>query len=123
MTSTFFTRYFDALDGDDPLSALELVADDAEVALLFATDLDHPAGHFIGGREELRRFTSAGDMRGWAHYILASATVGNVELALGETRTSGGEVLGTFVTACEVDGEGRMKRYLVGRSPGIRFSL
>jgi hypothetical protein len=61
-------------------------------------------------------------MEGWAHHILASTRVGDVELVLGETRTDAGEVLGTFVSAVQLDAEGKMRRYLVGRSPAIRFS-
>jgi len=36
-------------------------------------------------------------------------------------RTDDGAFIGTFVTAVELDDEGRMKRYIVGRSPGIQF--
>lgn len=117
----FFARYFEALDGAEPLSALEMVAEDSEFAILFATDEGHKAGHFLGGPAELKRFTEAGDMSGWAHHILASARVGDIEFVLGETRTDEGEFIGTFVSAVELDGEGRMERYVVGRSPAIRF--
>lgn len=117
----FFARYFAALDGDDPHSAFEQVSDDLEFAILFATGEGRKAGHFVGGVDELRAFTDAGDMEGWAHHILAGTRVGDVELVLGETRTDAGEVLGTFVSAAELDGEGKMRRYVVGRSPAIRF--
>ena len=60
-------------------------------------------------------------MEGWAHHILSSSRVGDVEIILGETRTDAGEVLGTFVCAAQLDDDGRMRKYLVGRSPGIRF--
>lgn len=122
MNEEFFARYFAALDGEQPLSALEMVADDAEFAILWAPGTERRCGQFIGGREELTEFTEAGDTSGWGHLILASARVGDVELVLGETRTDEGEFIGTFVTAAELDSEGRMKRYIVGRSPGIRFS-
>jgi hypothetical protein len=118
----FFARYFAALDGDDPLSALELVADDSEFAILFAGDEGRKAGHFLGGPEELRKFTLAGDMEGWAHHILAATRTGEIELVLGETRTDAGEFIGSFVCVVELDAEGKMKRYLTGRSPAIRFS-
>lgn len=117
----FFARYFAALDGAEPLSALELVADDAEFAILFATDEGRQAGHFLGGPAELRKFTLAGDMEGWAHHVLAASRLGDVELVLGETRTDDGEFIGSFVCVVELDSEGKMKRYLTGRSPAIRF--
>ena len=118
----FFARYFAALDGSEPLSALEMVADDADFAILFANDEGRKAGHFLGGPDELRKFTLAGDMEGWAHHILAAARTGDIELVLGETRTDEGEFIGTFVCVVELDSDGRMKRYLTGRSPSIRFS-
>jgi len=117
----FFARYFEALDGPDPHSALDMVSDELEFAILFATAPDKRAGHFRGGIEELRSFTDAGDMEGWAHHILGASRVGDYEIVLGETRTDAGEVLGTFVSAAQLDADGRMVRYLVGRAPELRF--
>jgi hypothetical protein len=122
MAAEFFARYFEALDGEEPLSALEMVAEDAEFSILWAADEDRGASQFLGGREELEKFTEAGDTAGWGHRILASARIGDTELVLGETRTDDGEFIGSFVTAVQLDSEGRMVRYLVGRSPGIRFN-
>jgi hypothetical protein len=120
-TNDFFERYFHALDGPDPLSALELVGDGLQFAILFSTKTDERSRQFVGGPDELRAFTEAGDMEGWAHYILASAVIDGVELALGETRRDDGTHLGTFVNAARVDDDGRMTHYLTARSPGIRF--
>jgi hypothetical protein len=121
MNEDFFARYFAALDGDEPLKAMDMVDEDAEFAILWAPDDDREASHFRGGLPDLTRFTEAGDTDGWGHRILASARIGDIELVLGETRTDDGDFIGTFVTAVELDADGRMKRYLVGRSPGIRF--
>jgi hypothetical protein len=121
-TNDFFERYFDALDGPDPLSALELVGAGLEFSILFSTKTDERSRQFVGGPDELRAFTDAGDMQGWAHYILSSVTVDAVELVLGETRRDDGTHLGTFVNAARIDGEGRMTHYLTARSPGIRFA-
>jgi hypothetical protein len=120
-TGGFFDRYFEALDGPDPLSALELVSAEARFAILFSTKLDERSRQFTGGPDELRAFTEAGDMRGWAHHILSRAVVGDVEIVLGETRRDDGTHLGTFVNAGRLDGEGRMTHYLTARSPGLRF--
>jgi hypothetical protein len=120
-TDAFFERYFEALDGEDAHSALDLVSDDLEFAILYASGTDSRSRQFLGGVEELRAFTDAGEMDGWGHHILSSSRIGDVELVLGETRTHDGTVLGTFVCAAELDAEGRMRRYLVGRSPGVRF--
>ena len=121
MNEDFFARYFAALDGEQPLTAMEQVAEDAEFAILWAPDEGRNSAQFLGGLPELTKFTEAGDTEGWGHRILASARIGDVELVLGETRTDDGAFIGTFVTAVELDDEGRMKRYIVGRSPGIQF--
>jgi hypothetical protein len=120
-TGDFFERYFRALDGPDPLSGLELVSAEAEFAILFSTKTDERSRQFVGGPDELRAFTEAGDMEGWAHYILSRAVVDGVELVLGETRRDDGTHLGTFVNAARIDEAGRMTHYLTARSPGLRF--
>jgi hypothetical protein len=117
----FFARYFAALDGPDPLSALELVSGDLEFSILFSTKTDERSRQFLGGPHELRAFTEAGDMEGWAHHILAAAVVDGVEIVLGETRRDDGTHLGTFVNAGWIDDGGRMTHYLTARSPGVRF--
>jgi hypothetical protein len=103
---SFFERYFAALDGPDPHSSLELVAEDVEFSIQWA---------------ELRAFIDSGDMRDWAHHIISGGTAGDVEFALGETRYDNGERIGTFLAVAQLDGDGRMARYMVARSPAIAF--
>jgi hypothetical protein len=100
---------------------MELVADALEFAILWAPDGERHSRQFRGGPAELRAFTLAGDMDGWAHYVLHASRDGATEIALGETRWDDGRHIGTFVCAAELDEDGRMRRYLVGRSPAIRF--
>jgi hypothetical protein len=118
---TYFERYFAALDGPDPYSSLELVAEDVEFTIQWATGTDGSSRQFVGGRQELRRFIELGDMTGWAHHVLSSGSAGAVEFALGETRHDNGERIGTFLAVAQLDGEGRMVRYMVARSPAIEF--
>jgi hypothetical protein len=118
---TFFERYFAALDGPDPHSSLELVADDVEFSIQWAPGADRSSRQFVGGLGELRAFIDAGDMSDWAHHVLSSGTAGDVEFALGETRRDSGERIGTFLAVAQLDGEGRMVRYMVARSPAIAF--
>jgi len=118
---SFFHRFFAALDGEDAESAMAFVADDLEFAILWAPDVGSRSRQFTGGPAELRGFTDAGDRTGWAHHILHVARDGDREIALGETRWEDGRHIGTFVCAAELDGAGRMRRYLVGRSPALRF--
>jgi hypothetical protein len=118
---TFFERYFAALDGPDPYASLELVADDVEFSIQWAKGADGASRQFLGGREELRGFIELGDMGGWAHHVLSSRSDGDVEFAVGETRYDDGTRIGTFVAVAQLDGDGRMVRYMVARSPAIAF--
>jgi hypothetical protein len=118
---TFFERYFAALDGPHPHSSLELVAEDVEFSIQWAGGGDRTSRQFMGGRAELRAFIDAGDMSDWAHHILFTGSAGDVEFALGETRYHSGERIGTFLAAAQLDGAGRMLRYMVARSPAIAF--
>jgi ketosteroid isomerase-like protein len=121
-TTSFFHGFFEALDAEDGEAAMQYVADDMEFAILWASDTGRQSKQFTGGPEQLRAFTAAGDRGGWAHYILHVSREGNTEIALGETRWDDGRHIGTFVAAAELDADGRMRRYLVGRSPALRLS-
>lgn len=130
---SFFERYFAALDGPDPYASLDLVAEDLEFAIEWAAGPGRKAVQVAGGRRELREFIDAGDRGGqgdrgdrggrggWAHYLLGSSSHGRIEFALGETRYDSGERIGTFVAVAELDDAGRMRRYLVGRTPALAF--
>jgi hypothetical protein len=120
---TFFERYFERLDGDDPHSALELVAEDVEFSIQWAAAADRKSSQFLGGLEELRGFTDAGDTSGWAHHVLWSGRQGEVEFALGETRwDEDGERIGTFLCVAQINDVGKMRRYMVARTPALEFT-
>ena len=54
--------------------------------------------------------------------MIWSGTDGDVEFALGETRyDDGGERIGTFLAVAQLDGDGRMRRYMVARTPALEF--
>ena len=118
---SFFERYFAALDGPDPHSSLELVAENVEFSIQWARGTDRASRQLLGGRAELRAFIDAGDMSDWAHHVLHGGRAGDVEFALGETRYDSGERIGTFLAVAQLDAEGRMVRYMVARSPAIGF--
>jgi hypothetical protein len=118
---TFFERYFAALDGPDPHSSLALVSDDLEFSIQWAAGDDRRSRQVPGGIAELRAFIDAGDMGDWAHHVLFGEANGDVEFALGETRTDAGERIGTFLAVAQLDADGRMLRYMVARSPAIAF--
>jgi hypothetical protein len=103
-----------------------MVADDVDFAIEWAPGTDRKSYQIRGGRAELRAFIDSGERGEWAHYVLQSATGqgaagGRTEFALGETRRPGGERVATFVAVAELGGDGRMRRYLVARSPAIAF--
>jgi hypothetical protein len=119
---TFFERYFAALDGPDPHASLELVGEDVEFSIQWARGADRSSSQFVGGLAELRAFIDAGDMRDWAHHVLFSGTAGDVEFALGETRwDESGERIGTFLAVAQLGEDGRMRRYMVARTPALGF--
>jgi hypothetical protein len=118
---TFFERYFELLDGPEPASSLELVAPDVEFSIQWASDGSRKSSQFLGGRDELRGFIDAGDMEGWAHHVVHSGVSGDVVFALGETRWDTGERIGTFLAVAHLDASGRMRRYMVARSPALAF--
>jgi len=116
---SFFERYFAALDGPDPLSCLELVDENVSFSLPWSDG--EKSREFTGGRDELARFTDAGDTSGWAHYVVWSARSRDVEFALGETRWDDGRRIGTCTAVAQLGPDGRMVRYLTARSPLIEF--
>jgi hypothetical protein len=118
---SFFARYFAALDGPDPYSSLDMVADDLEFAIEWAPAADRKSYQIRGGLAELRAFIDAGQRGEWAHHILRSATGEQTEFALGETRRPDGERVATFVAVAEFGDDGRMRRYFVARTPAIVF--
>jgi hypothetical protein len=118
---TFFERYFAALDGPDPASALELVSEELRFAALFSTDASGHNRQFLGGRDELAAYIEQRGDPGWRHHIIGSAVDRGVELAWGETRYADGSLAATFVGAARLDADGRLLRYITGRTPAIRF--
>jgi hypothetical protein len=118
---SFFERYFALLDGADPFSSLDLVADDVRFSIHWSAD--GRSREFTGGRQELRGFIEAGeDWRDWRHHILWSAREGDTEFAFGETRFDDGRRIGTFMVVAQLDEDGRMTRYMAARTPITEFS-
>jgi hypothetical protein len=121
MDGKFFERYFRALDGPDPMSVLDMVSDDLRFALLFSTDASSANRQFLGGRTELAAYLEQRGTPGWRHEIIGTAVDGDVELAWGETRYPDGSLAATFVGAGRLDADGKLERYITGRTPAIRF--
>lgn len=109
--------YYARLDGDAEGDPMELVADAIEVAF------NVPGIAFSGGRAELQAYVDRRDpvANPRRHHLVERSSHGPISIALGEAR-HGDQVLGTFVVAAQVDGDGLLDRYLVTYSLGMTFS-
>ena|SRR5215212_2202084 len=119
--SGFFRRYFALIDGPEPHLVLDLVGDDLRFAVLFSTDAASEPSEFAGGRAELAAYLEQRGRPDWTHHVLLEAAVEGIELALGETRHPDGKLAATFVHAARLGTDGRLERYMVARTPAIRF--
>jgi hypothetical protein len=114
-------RYFAALDGPDPISALECVSDRVRFAALLSTDASGDNRQFLGGRAELAAYIEQRGDPGWRHHVLGAGVDGACELAWGETRYADGRLAATFAIAARVDADGLVDRLICGRTPAIRL--
>jgi hypothetical protein len=112
---------YELLDGPDADRALELLAGDLKFSILFS-DGPGEAQDFAGGRPEFDGYMAQRGAPTWTHHVLAESTDGRIEIAFGETRQDGAP-LASFVAAVRLDADGRIDRYIVGRSPAVLFDL
>ncbi|CAM02030.1 hypothetical protein A8924_3139 [Saccharopolyspora erythraea NRRL 2338] len=115
----FLTAWFEIMDSDDPARILDLISDDFEFSILFSTGGDG-ATDFSGGRPALEHYLEQRERGVLTHHLVAASSTGSDELFLGEVRR-GGVPVASFVAAGRVGSSGRLERFLVGRSPGVRF--
>ncbi len=85
---TFFEQYFVALNGPEPASSLDFVADEMRFAIFWTAGSGRESEQHVGGKEELRRFTDAGGVRTWTHYLTRSAVVDCVEMVVARRATT-----------------------------------
>jgi hypothetical protein len=112
-------RMYELVDGPEPERSLELLSPDLRFSILFSP-VPGEAHEFGGGRAEFDGYMAQRGAPTWTHHVLAEATDGPIEIALGETRQDG-VPLATFVAAVRLDSTGRIDRYIVGRSPAVLF--
>jgi hypothetical protein len=110
-------RFYEVLDGPEPERTLDMLAADLRFSILFATGRGD-AQDFSGGLPEYDGYMAQRGAPTWTHHVLAETTDGALEVVLGETRQDGSR-LATFVAAARLDADGRIDRYLVGRSPEV----
>ena len=116
--SSVLRRMYEVIDGPEPERCRELLAEDLRFSIVFSTG--EGVQDFAGGRAAFDAYLAQRDAPAWTHHVLSESSDGAVELVLGETRVDGAP-LATFVAAGRLDASGRLDRYVVGRSPAVRF--
>ena len=114
-------RLLELIDGPAPERCRELLADGLRFSIVFSNGAG-PAQDFAGGRAEFDGYLAQRRAPEWVHHVLAESVNDRIELVLGETR-QGGAPVATFVAAVRLDANGRIDRYVVGRSPAVLFEL
>jgi hypothetical protein len=114
-------RFFELLDGPQAERSLGMLADDLRFSILFS-DGPGDAHDFAGGRAEFDGYMARRGAPTWTHHVLAELADRDVEVVFGETRQEGA-ALASFVAAIRLDSDGRIARYIVGRSPAVLFDL
>jgi ketosteroid isomerase-like protein len=118
----FLRRFYEIVDGNDTEHVLELLSEDLRFSILFSTEPGGDARDFAGGYAEFEDYMRQRGVPAWTHHVLAESEDTGVELAFGETRQDGA-VVATWVAAATLDADGRLSRYMVGRSPAVTFGL
>lgn len=119
MTAPFLTAWFEIMDSDEPTRILDLISDDFTFSILFSTATG--ATDFAGGRPALVGYLEQREKGTRTHHRLSASSTGRQELFLGEVRRAGTPEA-TFVAAGEIDGDGRLARLIIGRSPAVLFT-
>jgi NAD(P)-dependent dehydrogenase (short-subunit alcohol dehydrogenase family) len=102
-------RYYERVDGPEPASALELVANTVEFCLA------RPERRIEGSSSDaLAAYIT--ERKPLTHRLLRRARDGDVELALGES-VDGTTPLGSFIAAMRTDSDGHIDRYLAAFYP------
>jgi hypothetical protein len=112
-------RWFKIMDSDAPEEILDLITEGFAFSVVFSTGANG-AADFAGGRRELEGYLEQRERGVRTHVVLSAATAGNDELVVGEVRR-GSDFEATFAAAARLDGAGRVRRLMIGRSPGVDF--
>ncbi|WP_218576919.1 hypothetical protein [Phytohabitans rumicis] len=113
-------RWFEIMDSDVPDDVLGLLAEDFQFSVVFSTGDDTTARDFAGGRDAMVGYLEQREKGTRVHRLLATGASGETEFALGEVIRLG-EWEASFVASALLDGQGRLRRLIIGRSPGVAF--
>lgn len=111
--------WFEIMDSDTPERVLDMITDDFEMSVLFATA--GGAAEFHGDREGLIGYLEQREKSVLTHHILQGEPTGDTELVFGETRR-GGTFEASFNSTAQLSDDGRVRRLLICRTPRVEFA-
>jgi hypothetical protein len=118
-TAPALVRWFEIMDSDAPEEILGRLAGDFQFSIVFSTG-DASSSDFAGGADEMEGYLAQRERGTRVHRLLAVSAVGDTEFALGEVIRLG-RWEASFLASALLDGDGRVRRLLIGRSPGVAF--
>jgi hypothetical protein len=111
--------WFEFMDSDTPERVLDMITDDFEMSVLFATS--EGAAEFHGDRQGLVGYLEQREKGVLTHHILRATRAGDTELVLGQTRR-GGAFEASFNSTAQLSEDGRrVRRLLICRTPRVEF--
>ncbi len=119
-TAPLLARWFEIMDGDAPDGILDLLADDFQFSVVFSTGDTATARDFSGGRAAMQDYLAQREKGTRVHRLLSAGGAGDTEFALGEVIRLG-RWEASFVASARLDGAGKVRRLIIGRSPGVAF--
>jgi ketosteroid isomerase-like protein len=118
-TAPALVRWFEIMDSEAPDGILDRLAEDFQFAIVFSTG-DAGSSDFAGGRAAMEGYLAQRERGTRVHRLLAVSAAGDTEFALGEVIRLG-QWEASFVASALLDGQGRLRRLIIGRSPGVAF--
>lgn len=114
----FLDRWFAYMDSDDPDRVLDLITDDFQMSILFAS-APGQATEFVGDRAGLVDYLAQREKSVFVHVVEAGSVVDGVEQVLGRTTRDGAFAASFNATAQVV--QGHLRRLLIARTPAFSF--
>lgn len=120
MSAPFLTQWFSHMDSDAPERVLDLIGDDFQLSVLFSGGAEGPVTDFSGDRQALVGYLEQRLKNTRTHHVLNATRSGDDEMVIGEVRQQG-EFEASFSAVARLGPEGKARRLLMGRTPGVRF--
>ena len=118
-TAPALVRWFEIMDSEAPDGILDRLTEDFQFSIVFSTGAEG-SSDFAGGRAAMEGYLAQRERGTRVHRLLAVGAAGDTEFALGEVIRLG-EWEASFVASALLDDSGRLRRLIIGRSPGVAF--